>query len=224
MGCSGLRDTPNLSLVQSLVGDATSRPIRWNQQTAADKAIDDEIAQTLKKPLGVNDAVQIALLNNRSLQATYEDLGIAQADLVQAGLLKNPNFFASIRFPNHGPVSPDAEFSIAADFLDMLLVPLRKQIAADRLTAAQRRVADAVLEMEHQVRVAFYTYQARRQSALLQKTIIDAQQTSLELTRRQHKAGNISDLDLASEAATFSSMQLDVMRAPRHKHVPIEKR
>ncbi|HET6250199.1 MAG TPA: TolC family protein [Tepidisphaeraceae bacterium] len=211
-GCAAPNERVDVSQVQNLVGDPVHLPVRWNQHSTGDAAVEQKIKALLKKPIGVDNAVQIALLNNRSLQATYEDLGIAQADLVQAGLLKNPNFFASIRFPNQGPASPDAEFSIAADFLDMLLVPLRKQIAADQLAAAQRRVADAVLEMQHQVRVAFYTYQARRQAAMVQKTILDAQLASLELSRQQHKAGNISDLDLASEEANYSSMQLDVSR------------
>ena len=89
---------------------------------------------------------------------------------------------------------------------------LRKQIAADKLAVAERRVADAVLGMEHKARVAFYTYQGRRQTLALQKTILDAQQSSCDLARQQHKAGNISDLDLASEEASFSTAKLEVAR------------
>ena len=37
-------------------------------------------------------AVQVALLNNRGLQAVYAELGIAEADLVQAGRMRNPGF------------------------------------------------------------------------------------------------------------------------------------
>jgi cobalt-zinc-cadmium efflux system outer membrane protein len=170
------------------------------------------VHQTLQKPLSAHLAVSIALVNNRSLKATMEDLGIARADVLQAALISNPKFFASIGFPNHGPASPDAEFSIAQDFVDILMVPLRKKIAADRLAATERRVTDAAVTLSHDVCVAFYTYQARGQAAALQKTIVEAQQASLELSRQQHKAGNISDLDLASEEATFSSMQLDLIR------------
>ena len=34
-------------------------------------------------------------------QATYEELGIAQAELVEAGLLHNPTLGAEVRFPKH---------------------------------------------------------------------------------------------------------------------------
>ena len=58
------------------------------------QAAQDTIASLLAKPLTVDAAVQIALLNNPGLQATLEELGIAQADLVQAGLLSNPKLKA----------------------------------------------------------------------------------------------------------------------------------
>jgi len=198
--------------VQKLTCDRTPRVIRWNQNSPQDTAITRELREMLAKPLGAEEAVQIALFNNRGLQATFEDLGIAQADLVQAGLMSNPRFFASVRFPDVAPRTPDSEFSIAADFLDLLMIPLRKQIAGDRLGIAERRVADAVLALEHDVRVAFYTYQGRRQTIALQKTIDDAQQIALDIARRQHQAGNIGDLDLASEEATYSTMKLDLAR------------
>ena len=211
-GCASQPADEGFADVQKLAGERTLHAIRWNQHSPADGAVADELRQVLQKPLDVEEAVQVALLNNHSLQATFEDVGVAQADLVQAGLLTNPKFFASVRFPNQGPGSPDAEFSLATDFLELFSIPLRKQIAADRLAVAQRRVSDAVLELEHQVRLAFYTYQARRQELTVQKTMLDAQATSLELARRQNQAGNMNDLDLASEEATYSTAKLEVAR------------
>jgi cobalt-zinc-cadmium efflux system outer membrane protein len=212
IGCAPQSPNDNFANVQRLTGDRSPHVVRWNQNSPEDATITKELREMLAKPLGAEEAVQIALLNNRSLQATFEDLGIAQADLVQAGLMTNPRFFASIRFPDVAPRTPDSEFAVAADFLDLLMIPLRKQIASDRLGIDERRVADAVLAMEHDVRVAFYTYQARRQAIALEKTIDEAQQIALDIARRQHQAGNISDLDLASEEATYSAMKLDLAR------------
>src|SRR5688500_14325816 len=76
--------------------------IRWNRGTAADAAVSAEVRDLLGSPLTPEAAVQIALLNNRSLQALYEDLSIGQADLVEAGLLRNPVFDADIRFASGG--------------------------------------------------------------------------------------------------------------------------
>lgn len=48
--------------------------------------------ELLSKPLSMDDAVQVALLNNRGLQVSYAELGLSEADLVQAGRLPNPGF------------------------------------------------------------------------------------------------------------------------------------
>ena len=88
------------------------------RDTAEDAKAEARCRHLLVKPLGANEAVQVALLNNPDLQATFEEIGISQADLVQAGLLKNPTFAASWRFPDVAPGITDAEYSVAEDFLD----------------------------------------------------------------------------------------------------------
>jgi len=146
--------------------------------------------------LDPEDAVEVALLRNQGLVAQYEQLGIAQADLVQAGLLTNPSFGARVRFPS-GSGSIDTEFSLAQDFLDLLTVPLRKKVAAAQLEATKARVGQAVLELTAQVRTAIVTLQAAQATAEVRRLILDAQAAAAELRRRQHAAGNVSDLDLA---------------------------
>src|SRR5687768_536929 len=100
----------------------------WNQGTAEDQKIARAVELMLEKQLTVDDAVQIALLNNPRLQATYEDLAIAQSNLVQAGLLSNPVFEAEVRFVEGGG-GTGLELSVVQEFLDLLYIPLRKRQA-----------------------------------------------------------------------------------------------
>src|SRR5207247_2658345 len=137
--------------------------VRWNRGTTEDRAVEAEVAAALRKELTADDAVKIALLNNRALQATYEELGIAQADLVQAGLLKNPIFGASLRFPDRAPRGPNVELSVTEDFLELLLIPARKRLAAAQFEAAKLRVADAVIRLAADVRAAFYRLEGTTQ-------------------------------------------------------------
>jgi hypothetical protein len=52
----------------------------------------------LAQPLTADAAVQLALLNNSGLKASLTELGIAEAELVQAGRLRNPAFsFGRVR-------------------------------------------------------------------------------------------------------------------------------
>ena len=87
-----------------LAGVRVTRPARRlsRAECDADAAVATRVNAMLQSELSAEQAVQIALLNNRRLQATYEDLMVAQADLVSAGLLRNPVFDAEIRFPASG--------------------------------------------------------------------------------------------------------------------------
>jgi hypothetical protein len=58
------------------------------------------VQKLLKEPLTVSSAVQIALLNNRGLQATFEEVGIAQADVIEAVTLPNPSVDFDVEFPS----------------------------------------------------------------------------------------------------------------------------
>ena len=58
--------------------------IHWNQGTDADAQVAAVVDDLLSTALTADSTVQIALLNNPSLQATYASLGVAQAELVQA--------------------------------------------------------------------------------------------------------------------------------------------
>ena len=81
----------------------------------------------------------------------YSDLGVAQADLVQAGLLRNPVFDAAVHF-HLGPVRPDLQLGVVFGVLDALYVPLRKRVAAAQFEETKLRVTGAVLDFVLEVR------------------------------------------------------------------------
>lgn len=77
--------------------------------------------ELLSRPLGMDDAVQIVLLNNRGLQASYGELGISEADLVQAGRLPNPGFNFS---RTHGGSDLSINRTFTLGLLNVLTLPL----------------------------------------------------------------------------------------------------
>jgi len=103
LGCVSVDPATGFPDVERVVQERTGKRVRWLQGKPEDAEVDQAVRDLLKDPLSVEAAVEIALLSNRTLQATYEELGIAQADLVQAGLLKNPVLFGSARFPTRAP-------------------------------------------------------------------------------------------------------------------------
>jgi cobalt-zinc-cadmium efflux system outer membrane protein len=199
--------------VARAVEERTGYRILWNRGGEADREVASRVAALLARPLGVDEAVQIALLGNRRLQGTYEDLMIAEADLVQAGLLRNPVLSASLRFPLDERGAPNIGVGVEQDFLDVLLIPARKRLASSEFEAAKLRVGGEVLRLAADVRVAYFTLQGAQQIATMRRTIAEAGEASVELAQRQHDAGNISDLDLAGEQALYEQIRLDLARS-----------
>src|ERR1700682_4010533 len=99
--------------------------------------------ELLSKPLSMDDAVQIALLNNRGLQASYGELGISEADLVQAGRLPKPGFMFS-RTHGSGALSINRSFTLG--LLNILTMPLATRIESRRSEQTRLLAADAMLK------------------------------------------------------------------------------
>jgi cobalt-zinc-cadmium efflux system outer membrane protein len=195
--------------VQRLVSGRLHQRVEWNRGTPEDAEVECAVRSALRRKLTMDSAVQIALLNNRGLQAQFEEVGISQADLVQAGLLANPEFAASFRFPDRSPSGTNIEYSIAQDFLDLILRPLRRKLAAAQLEQTQLRVTDEVLKLASEVKIAFCTLQARQELLQRARALTDTNESAAELSRRLHDAGNLNDLDLASQQATYLQSRLE---------------
>jgi cobalt-zinc-cadmium efflux system outer membrane protein len=211
-GCASVNLKAGFPEVSAAVEERAATRIVWNRGTELDREAGESLRALLRTKLTADDAVQIAMLSNRDLQATYTGLGVAQADLVQAGLFRNPILDAAVLFPLSG-VRPDLQLTVVISFLDALYVPLRKRVAAARFEEAKLRVTGAVLDFAAQVRRAFYEHQANEQILELRGTVVQALTASLEVSRRLHEAGNITDLDLARDRAQTEASKLALRSA-----------
>lgn len=180
--------------ISSLVTSRIDKEVCWQKHCFEKEQIQNRIANLLEQPLTVDSAVQIALFHNPEIQATFEEVGIAQADFVEAGLFTNPVFDAFYRFPARGS-QINAEFSIVQSFLDLLLVPLRKRVAAAELEQTQLRVANAILEVSFEVQETFYSLQAEQEKYNLYETILEITEAASQLALWQKNGGNINDLE-----------------------------
>lgn len=87
---------PAFKEVSRQVEERSGFSLSWTR--SAKEQLDCILEETLQRELSLEDAVCLALLNNRHLQGIYESLGIAQAELVQAGLFQNPLFDLSFKY------------------------------------------------------------------------------------------------------------------------------
>lgn len=171
------------------------------------------VADLLGRPLTADSAAQIALLNNAGLRAGFEDIGIAQADWVGAGLLKNPELGLGLGFPTSPPSVTRLTVSFTQSFLDLLTLPRRKKIAAAELEAVRLRIADQALTLVAETKQAVYLLQAQQQVIGRLQGALDLEHTAAELAQLQHDAGNTSDFALVQRQAAYDQLQLEVARA-----------
>jgi cobalt-zinc-cadmium efflux system outer membrane protein len=211
-GCATFDQRAGFSDVSMAVEARSGKRVVWHLGSEVDAQVEQEVRALLQEALTVDGAVQVALLNNRELQAIYADLGVAQADLVQAGLLKNPVFEGSVHtLVTGGPL--ELEFHAVMEFLDIFYIPLRKRVAAAQFEEAKLRVTGAVLDFAATVQGAFYRYQASAQMLELLQTVVQALAIAFEVAQRLHAAGNITDLDVVRERAVMEEAKLQLRAA-----------
>jgi outer membrane protein TolC len=163
-----------------------------------------------KRVLTADAAVQIALLNNRGLQAAYNELGIAEAVRVQASLPPNPTFTIE-RLA--GPVEIEIEKRIVANILSILTLPARAEIAADRFRQAQLRAAEETLRIAQEARRAFYRAVAARELASFLAQSQSAAESATQIARRLGETGAINKLDQAREQVFYAEITAQLATA-----------
>ena len=161
-GCKSLTADGGMAFIEQ-VADAELRKeavaIRSPEQA---EEVSARVNELLRKPLNPDTAVQIALFNNRGLQAAYNALGIAQAEMVAAHLPPSPTISLE-RLSN--PLELEIERRIVGNILALVTLPARASIATDRFEQAKLRAAEETLRIAADTRRAFYNAVAARQSA-----------------------------------------------------------
>ena len=151
-GCATFTPDGGADRVNALTQSRISQQAAWPRtegERAATRAASNEL---LARPLTADSAVRLALLNNRALQASFAELGIAEADLVQAGRLRNPGFVFE-RLARNGDIDIGRAFLF--DVLGLVTLPVRTQIEARRFAITQERVAVEVLQLAADARRAW---------------------------------------------------------------------
>ncbi len=212
-GCASLSPDMAFSDVAGMVEQRTGAQISWDSGSEEDLEARELVSRLLKKPLTLRSATQIALLNNSGLQSTYTRLGIAQAELVQAGLLKNPAFDISVMNPLQSALPVNLVYGVVFQFIDALYIPLRRRVAASKLDEARIFVTAAVVDHAARTQTAFVDYLAARQMVGLFRQVEKSARASLEAAKALRKAGNTTALDFETTQSLLTSAKLELAAA-----------
>jgi outer membrane protein TolC len=210
--CASLSEDAGFSKVEQAVKERTGAQTKWARTDGEAQTLRARVGELLGQPLGPAEAVQIALLNNPGLQASYAEVGIAEAELVQASRWQGPTLsFARLRRGDEKEIERGAFF----DVLGLLTIPLSTRAGESRLQATQSRAAAEAMRVALEARKAWFQAVAAQETAKYLAQVREAAEASAELARRMAAVGNFPKLTHAREQAFYADATAQLARA-RH--------
>jgi len=209
-GCAGFSPDGGFGKVEQTVAERGAGQAKWVRSAEDANSVTSRSKELLAMPVSAEAAVQITLLNNPGLQARYAELGIAEADLVQASRWSGPKLgFARLTRADE----IERETSIFFDVLGLLSIPLSTRAQDKRFATAQHRAAEEALHLALRTRKAWFVAVAAQQTAKYMEDVQLAAEASAELARRMAETGNWPFLTRAREQAFYADTTMQLARA-----------
>lgn len=209
-GCATFSNDAGLGDVQSLTRKHIPKDVVWSKSTAEQALVDASVQALLHKELDAENAVQIALLNNKGLQAALFELGISEADVIQAGRLPNPKF--SMLYARHNG-DYKIEQALTFNIFSLFTMPKMLEIERRNFEKTKQQVALEVLRLAYQTRRAYFNAVAANALVDYSAQVLESAEASAEMARRMVQAGNWNQLELAREQGFFADARQDALSA-----------
>jgi outer membrane protein TolC len=209
-GCASFSKDGGLNDVKSLTQRHIKQEVVWPKTAAEQQFAEARVQELLQKELDVESAVQIALLSNKGLQASLFELGISEAEVVQAGRLPNPKF--SMLYARH---NGDYKIEQALTFNIFSLLTMPKMLEIERLNFenTKQKTALDVLKLAYQTRLSYFNAVAANEQVTYSAQVLESAEASAEMARRMVKAGNWNQLELAREQGFYADAKQDALAA-----------
>ncbi|MCA1392924.1 TolC family protein [Bradyrhizobium sp. IC3123] len=209
-GCAAFSPDRGMSAVSDLTSQAINKDVAFVRSAEGAAAVDARVRQLLSRTLSVDAAVQIALLNNKGLQAVYNELALAETELVEQSLPANPVFAVS-RITGNG--ASEIERQVVGDILALATLPFRSEIARERFRGAQLRAALATLRLASDVRRAYVRAVAANEMVGLLTDAKATAESTAQLALKLGETGSLNKLDQAREQVFYAETTADLASA-----------
>ena len=152
--------------------------------------------------LTLQQTLELAAETNPSLRKAYAQVKSADAELHQAYLFQNPQLEARALWPRNGS-APLQEYGISYNLIDLFQRGARIEVNKNRRDATLLQALRKAVEIEKELKTAYYTVQGHTQALLEQTVLLEIAQIDAELAARQYEAGNIPAIELAEKKAAL---------------------
>lgn len=182
---------------------------RTDQQVQARQKLSAEL---LAKPLGMDDAVQLALANSPAVQTLVAQSWADIAQATQAGRISNPIFtFERIRYRDELELGR----LLSVGLIDLLTLPYRQGISRSLVTQAKFQLSASVVEHVTQVRQGWVRAVAAKQTLQYAEQVNASAQASAELAQRMQQVGNFTKLQRQRQQVFYAD-SVAQLAAARH--------
>lgn len=211
VGCSSVNPKPEYERTRQHITAGTGQELIDHLDDSWD--VSEEVAARLASGLTLQESVEMALLNNPEFQAAWMNVGMAKADLVQAGLLSNPALFSSFRLPAGGGLS-NIELTLAQNIADLWQIPVKKRVAKERLDQAILELARRAAQLAANAKAGYYqalgtqaVHKNAEENAGITKELLD-----LAIARQRAGAGTELDVNLTRSAVLEANLSVQTSR------------
>ncbi|APX90556.1 copper resistance protein [Brevirhabdus pacifica] len=189
--------------VASRTSAVTGSQPAWAQSTADVQKNAARVSTLVRgKTIGPDTAVQVALLNNRGLQAAYAEIGLSSAEVWQTTMRPNPTLSVGLTGLGAEALLVRAiEAAVATNLLALRTQKRRTAIAETRFRQAQLVAAEATLAVAHETRLAWINAVAAFEQAQL---IGEAQSTAEAAAELAAELGRTGFLNAADQTREFA--------------------
>lgn len=200
-GCASVNIDDTLADTNNANSTFTGGKLELSRTDAQRQARSKLSGELLAKPLGMDDAVQLALTNSPAVQTLLAQSWADMAQASQNGRIANPLFtFERITFGSELEIGRLLSFGL----LDLLTLPRRMGIAQGQVAQARVQLSSSVIDQVTQVRQAWVRAVAAQQLLQYANQVNASAQASAELARRMQQVGNFSKLQRARQQAFYA--------------------
>src|SRR5215471_10486529 len=209
-GCASFSPDSGMTIVSDITGQAIKKDVAFVRSADDAAQANDAVRRLLSRTLTVDAAVQVALLNNKGLQAAYNELALAETALVQESLPPNP-VFSVLRISGNG--ASEVERQVVGDILALATLPFRSDIARDRFRQAQLKAALETLRLAADVRRAYFRAVAANEMVGLLTDAKSTAEAAAQLATKLGQTGSMNKLDQAREQVFYAETTADLATA-----------
>ncbi|WP_284465841.1 TolC family protein, partial [Diaphorobacter nitroreducens] len=214
-GCAKFTEDGGMAPVTDSVRKETGRDAVKLSSPEDMRRARERVQTLLAEPLTEDTAVQVALLNNRGLQAAYNDLGISEAEYVQTSLPPNPALTLGRTFGSPGNFA-EIGFQLVGNLLAIATLPRRTEIAKREFEEARYRAVATTLSLTVDVRRAYVRAIAAQQKLALLEQARQTADASAQMMRQLGETGAANKLDQARVSAFYADLSAQVAQARLH--------